>query len=69
MTSRIDLLKEIKNSLEEIERFNAFDEDIKHWNDYDYIIINENLDICFKQIESIINNFKRKISNFSQIIQ
>ncbi len=64
------LIKRNQNSLEEIEkRFNAFDEDIKHWNDYDYIIINENLDICFKQIESIINNFKRKISNFSQIIQ
>jgi len=64
------LIKRNQNSLEEIEkRFNSFDEDIKHWNDYDYIIINENLDICFKQIESIINNFKRKISNFSQIIQ
>ena len=64
------LVKRNQNSLREIEkRFNAFDEDIKHWNDYDYIIINENLDICFKQIESIINNFKRKISNFSQIIQ
>ena len=64
------LIKRNQNSLEEIEkRFNAFDEDIKHWNDYDYIIINENLDICFKQIESIINNSKIKISNFSQIIQ
>ncbi len=64
------LIKRNQNSIEEIEkRFNSFDEDIKHWNDYDYIIINENLDICFKQIESIINNFKRKISNFSQIIQ
>ena len=64
------LIKRNQNSIEELEkRFNAFDEDIKHWNDYDYIIINENLDICFKQIESIINNFKRKISNFSQIIQ
>ena len=24
------------NSNEEIKKFNAFDEDIKHWNDYDY---------------------------------
>ena len=52
---------------EEIEkRFNAFDEDIKHWNDYDYIIINENLDVCFKQIEKIINIHKKKISISSQ---
>ena len=48
-----------QNSKEEVEdRFNAFEEDIKHWNDYDYIIINKNLDICFKQIENIIFNHK-----------
>ena len=37
------LIKRNQNTPEEIEkRFNAFDEDIKHWNDYDYIIINKN---------------------------
>ena len=54
------LIKRNQNSNEEIEkRFNAFDEDIKHWNDYDYVIINKNLDVCFKQIENIILNHKR----------
>ena len=54
-----------QNSKEEVEkRFNAFEEDIKHWNDYDYIIINKNLDICFKQIENIIFNHKKEISFF-----
>jgi len=54
-----------QNSEEEVEkRFNAFEEDIKHWNDYDYIIINKNLDICFKQIENIIFNHKKEISFF-----
>ena len=54
------LIKRNQNSIEEIEkRFNAFDEDINHWNDYDYIIINKNLDVCFKQIETIINNYKK----------
>ena len=63
------LIKRNQNSKEEIERrFNAFDEDIKHWNDYDYIIINKNLDTCFKQIENIIQNYKRN-TTFSQIIQ
>ncbi len=57
------LIKRNQNSYEEIERrFNAFDEDIKHWNDYDYIIINKNLEVCFKQIENIINMNKQKIS-------
>ena len=46
------LLKRDQNSKEDIEkRFNAFDEDVKHWNDYDYVIINENLEVCFNQIE------------------
>ncbi len=63
------LVKRNQNSSEEIEkRFNAFDEDIKHWNDYDYIIINKNLDVCFKQIENIIKNYKQKITISSQII-
>ena len=52
-----------QNSKEEVEkRFKSFEEDIKHWNDYDYIIINKNLDICFKQIENIIFNYKKEIS-------
>ena len=64
------LIKRNQNSNEEIEkRFNAFDEDIKHWNDYDYIIINKNLDVCFKQIENIIKLYKQKISISSQTIQ
>ena len=63
------LIKRNQNTEDEIKkRFNSFDEDIKHWNDYDYIIINKNLDVCFRQIESIILNEKN--SNFiSQITQ
>ncbi len=54
------LLKRNQNTNEEIEkRFNSFDEDIKHWHDYDYIIINKNLDVCFKQIENIILSHKK----------
>ena len=64
------LLKEIKNTDTEVEkRFKSFDEDIKHWSDYDYIIINKNLEVCFKQIENIIQTQKLKKSSYSQIIQ
>ena len=53
------LLKRNQNTAEEIsKRLNAFDDDIKHWNDYDFIVINKNLDICFKQIEDIILMYK-----------
>ena len=55
------LIKRNQNTLDEIEkRFNSFDEDIKHWKDYDYIIINRNLEVCFKQIEKIIETKKKK---------
>ena len=53
------LVKRNQDSVEEVNRrFKAFDEDIKHWKDYDYILINENLEICYKQIESIISSSK-----------
>ncbi len=64
------LLKRNQNTKEEVEkRFKAFEEDIKHWVDYDYIIINKNLDVCFKQIETIIKNNKTGATIFSQITQ
>ena len=64
------LIKRNQNTKTEVEkRSNSFEEDIKHWNDYDYIIINDNLDVCFKQIESIILNEKKANSNFVHIIQ
>ncbi len=64
------LVNRNQNTREEIEkRFNSFDEDIKHWNDYDYVIINKNLEVCFKQIENIINLHKSKKFTFSQKFQ
>ncbi len=60
------LIKRNQNTEKEVEkRFNSFNEDIKHWNDYDYIIINKNLDVCFKQIENIIETNKKKASILS----
>jgi len=62
------LVKRNQNTFEEIEkRFDSFDENIKHWKDYDYIVINKNLEVCFKQIESIILNKKKELSILSQI--
>ena len=64
------LIKRNQNTEAEIEkRFNSFDEDIKHWSDYDYIIINKNLDTCFKQLEKIIINNKKEKITLSQAIQ
>ena len=57
------LIKRNQNSAEEVEkRFKSFDKDVEHWNDYDYVIINKNLEVCFHQIEEIIK--EKKLSNF-----
>ncbi len=62
------LVKRDQNTQIEVEkRYRSFDEDVKHWKDYDYIVINKNLDICFKQIESIINLIKKKLVISSRI--
>ena len=64
------LIKRNQNSSEEIAlRFKSFDNDIKHWSDYDFIIINKNLENCFKQIESIILENKNNKSFNSRIAQ
>ena len=64
------LLKRDQNTKKEVEkRINSFDEDIKHWNDYDYVLINKNLENCFKQIEKIISINKTKKINLAQIVR
>ena len=63
------LLSRNQNTKDEIQkRYKSFDEDVKHWSDYDYIVINKNLHNCFEQIEKIIRLYKIKSNNFSQII-
>ena len=55
------LIKRNQDSTKEVQkRFKAFDEDIKHWADYDYVIINKDLENCYKQIEKIISSNKKK---------
>ncbi len=57
------LIKRNQNSPKEVDkRFKSFDEDIKHWIDYDYVLINKNLEVCFRQIEQIIKAEKKKFS-------
>ena len=64
------LIKRNQDSKDEVERrFKAFDDDIKHWQDYDYVIINENLENCYKQIENIILINKNKFTSSFQIKQ
>ena len=59
-----------QDSTDEVElRFKAFDADVKHWQDYDYVLINSNLENCYKQIENIISINKNKFIKTFQTIQ
>ena len=61
------LIRRNQNSTREIEkRYNSYVEDIKHWSDYDYIIINDNLEQCFKQITNVINLHKNSFKFFQK---
>ena len=41
------------------KRLETYDNDIHHWSDYDHVIINDNLEHCFSQIEKIILSEKK----------
>ena len=42
------------------KRLKAYDSDVHHWADYDHVIINDNLEHCFTQIEKIILSNENK---------
>ena len=43
------------------ERLKSYESDLAHQNDYDFVVINDNLEACFKQVEKIIILEKEKI--------
>ena len=49
------------------QRLKQYESDIKHWHDYDYIVINNDLGTCFNQIEKIIKKHKQKNQLFPDI--
>ena len=42
------------------ERMKQFKSDIMHWKDYDYAVINEDIEKCYKMIIDFINSKKNK---------
>ena len=33
-----------------------FNKDVLHWKNYDYVVINDDLEKCYKQISNLINS-------------
>ena len=46
------------------KRLKQYESDIQHWSDYDYVVINNDLESCFSQIEKIIESHKKEKMNF-----
>ena len=62
----LNRLAERENNKDEIinERMKKFEEDVKHWKDYDYVVINDNLEICVHEIKDIIDSESKKQKKF-----
>ena len=49
--------RDMKDKLIASERMKDFYKDVKHWIDYDSVVINDDLQKCYNQISKIIDNF------------
>ena len=47
--------RDMKDKLIAEERMKQFSRDVLHWINYDYVVINENLEKCYSKIYNLIN--------------
>jgi len=43
------------------ERMKQFNEEVSHWSEYDYVVVNDDLEICYNNILDIIKSEKKGI--------
>jgi len=48
--------RDMKDKLIASERMKEFYKDVKHWVDYDYVVINDELNKCYEEISKIIDS-------------
>jgi|TARA_B110000971_G_C19842119_1_gene423042 guanylate kinase len=47
--------RDMKDKLIVKERMEQFERDVLHWINYDYVVINDNLDKCYSRIKNLVN--------------
>ena len=47
--------RDMKDKLIVEERMKDFSQDVLHWEDYDYVVINDDLERCYEEIVKLIN--------------
>ena len=61
--------RDMKDKLIASERMKEFYKDVKHWVDYDFVVINEDLNKCYNEISLLINssiNENKKDINYNK---
>ena len=44
------------------KRMNKFNEEVSHWNEYNYVVVNDDLEECYNKIIEIIVSEKKGVS-------
>ena len=58
------LKREKKDKKIAAERMKQFKDDVMHWKDYDFTVINDKLDKCYESINDFINQQKKNNKTF-----
>jgi guanylate kinase len=61
----------MKDKLIVEERMKQFNKDVLRWKNYDYVVINDNLKNCYKEVNSLIESEvnKTKINYNTQLVE
>jgi guanylate kinase len=70
--SKKELIKRLKNrgrdTKEEMKkRMNLVQDEISHFPEYDYVVINKDINLCVNQIQNIVNAERLKKSNLNNL--
>ena len=63
--------RDMRDKLIADERMKQFSRDVLHWINYDYVVINDDLDKCYKEISNVIDNnilVKKEVSYNKEFI-
>ncbi len=55
--------RDMKDKLIVEERMMQFNKDILHWVDYDYVVINDNLESCYNEVNNLIKSEIGQLNN------
>ena len=51
------------------KRLKKFNEEVSHWHEYNYVVVNDDLNICYDKILNIITSEKRGITQKQNLIE